>query len=123
MRTFRYDISWLLFILLHCFLSGASAQAASEPGIKVREIVPRIRENKLYVSIKVDNLFSQKVVGTIRSGLPSVVFIELTLQESGGRRIVRRRILQSISYNLWEERYTMQRDSTEERLQDFGLVK
>ncbi|MFQ5631963.1 MAG: DUF4390 domain-containing protein [bacterium] len=123
MRTVRYDIKLTILGLLQSFLIFAHAAAGSNPEIKVREVIPTIRENKLFVNVRIENLFSPKVVGTIQSGLPSVVFVELTLQEINGRRILRKRILQSISYNIWEERYTIQRDSTEESLQDFSLVK
>ena len=64
-----------------------------------------------------------KIIGTIRSGLPSVVFVDIELAEKGGRRIARQRIVQSISYDIWQERYTIERDTLRRTLANFDSMQ
>jgi hypothetical protein len=119
LRTVRYDRKKFLSLLLTSIFFFAPVQAGSAPEIKVRKVEPVLRDGKLYVNIRIDNLFTRKVIGTIQSGLPSAVLVEIQLLEKGRRKVAQKQIVQSISYNIWEERYTIVSDSTSEKLRDF----
>lgn len=122
MRTVRYDFRKFLSLLLSIILFFAPAKAGSAPEIKVGKIEPVLRDGKLYLNIHIENLFSRKVIGTIQSGLPSAVLVEIQLLENGRRKVVQKQILQSISYNIWDEQYTIVSDSSSEKLRDFDRV-
>jgi len=88
------------------------AGAGEGDAIRVESITPRLLNNQLVVSAKFENLFSNKIVGTIQSGLPSIIQIEIKLRDNVARQLAQRLFVRSISYNVWENRYTIRGDST-----------
>jgi hypothetical protein len=88
------------------YLSGQE----KEP-IRIEQITPQLSNGQLLVSAVSKNLFSQKIVGTIQSGLPAIIQIEIKLMERGDKLIARQQITRTISYNLWEERYVIHEDT------------
>lgn len=97
---------FLLFLLNISYLSGQE----KEP-IRIEQITPQLSNGQLLVSAVSKNLFSQKIVGTIQSGLPAIIQIEIKLMERGDKLIARQQITRTISYNLWEERYVIHEDT------------
>jgi hypothetical protein len=89
----------------------------------VDQIEPALVNEILTVSGVIHNLFSEKIVGTIQSGLPSMVEIEVKLLDAEGRTKLRRRYLRTISYDIWQERYTVRREDTTVVSGDFEAVK
>jgi hypothetical protein len=84
-----------------------SIAASDNNGIRIEAITAGLSRDSLVVSARFENLFSEKIIGTIKSGLPSIVQIEMRLLESGSKMIVRRQIVHNIAYDIWEERYTI----------------
>jgi len=80
--------------------------------ICVEDIQPNLIEGNLTCSAKFKNLFSRKIIGMIQSGLASIIQIEVKLLESGKKSVYREKFVRTISYNLWEERYTIQSEDT-----------
>lgn len=87
------------------------ASAGEGDAIRVTQITPRLSGQSLTVSAVCQNLFSDKIVGTIQSGLPAIVQIEIKLKDDRNKQIAQRQITRSISYNVWENRYTVAEDS------------
>jgi len=98
----------------------AFAQAGSE--ILVERITPGLSGDSLVVSADFKNLFSRKIVGTIQSGLPSIVEIQIKLFE-GTKQIVRKPISRSIEFDVWEERYRVRSPDTTQVYFEFEQVK
>lgn len=123
MRTARTQIACLILAAVHAIAPAPPAIAQTEGAVKIRDVTARAQETHLRITVEIDNLFSKKITGTIRSGLPSVVFVEIELFEKDGQRLARRRVLQRISYDIWQERYTVQRDTAIQTFDDFASVQ
>ena len=79
--------------------------------IRVVRLVPIVEAGELRARLQVENLFSKKITGTIQSGLPCIVEIEIVLQENG-KKIVQKTDFKRILYNLWEEKYEIRTEDT-----------
>ncbi|MCH8956808.1 DUF4390 domain-containing protein [candidate division KSB1 bacterium] len=119
MRKFVTE-SFIFILISVTFPSLAFAQAGSE--IRVERITPKLSGDSLLVSADFKNLFSRKIVGTIQSGLPSIVEIQIKLLE-GTKQIVRKPISRSIEFDVWEERYVVRSPDTTEVYFEFEQVK
>jgi len=91
--------------------------------IRVEQIVPSLRNDTLAVSARFTNLFSKKIIGTIQSGLPSIIQIELRLLDSRKNQLARRHISKSIAYDIWDEKYKIRHDGGEVTLARFEQVR
>lgn len=107
MRAIATNAVFSLLLLITGIARGSEGDA-----IRVERIMPRISKNQLVVSATFTNLFSNKIVGTIQSGLPSIIQIEIKLRDNAARQLAHRLLVRSISYNVWENRYTIRDDST-----------
>lgn len=112
--------SFILILISVTFPLLAFAQAAGE--ILVERITPGLSGDSLVVSADFKNLFSRKIVGTIQSGLPSIVEIQIKLFE-GTKQIVRKPISRSIEFDVWEERYRVRSPDTTQVYFEFEQVK
>ena len=72
-----------LFVLMP--LNGEKVLSDSKK-IKIEQISHFFQNDSLVVSARFASMFSSKVIGTIQSGLPAVVQIEIKL-ESGRKKI------------------------------------
>ncbi len=119
-----------------CLIKSHQGYAGDNGQIRVEQIEPGLNHGYLTVSAVFQNLFSPKIVGTIQSGLPSIVEIEIKLLREGKKSILHKHMSRSISYNIWEERYAIQSEDTTEfcnelekakyltsRLNGFALIK
>lgn len=112
--------SFILILISVTFPLLAFAQAGGE--ILVERITPGLSGDSLVVSADFKNLFSRKIVGTIQSGLPSIVEIQIKLFE-GTKQIVRKPISRSIEFDVWEERYRVRSPDTTQVYFEFEQVK
>ena len=117
-----YDMPRSIAIAVILLAWGFISFVPSDPPIKVRDVEPRLREGRILLDLEIDNLFSRKVVGTIQSGLPAVMYIDLAVQEKGRRPLLRKKIFYSISYNIWEERYTVTHDTIAQKFASFDAL-
>lgn len=99
----------VLIILLFVLVSINDKQVFSDNARKIRveQISPTLQGDSLIVSAHFVNIFSSKIVGTLQSGLPSLLQIELKVVESDGSLIVRKFITKTIEYNIWQNRYKL----------------
>ena len=118
MRKFVTE-SFIFILISVTFPSLVFAQAGGE--IRVERITPGLSGDSLVVSADFKNLFSKKIVGTIQSGLPSIVEIQIKLLE-GTRQIVRKPISRSIEFDVWEERYLVRSPDTTQVYFEFEQV-
>ncbi len=118
MRKFVKE--FFLFLILAGLPSLAFSQTGGE--IRVERITPKLSGDSLLVSADFKNLFSRKIVGTIQSGLPSIVEIQIKLLE-GSKQIVSKPISRSIEFDVWEERYLVRSPDTTIVYLEFEQVK
>lgn len=97
--------------------------AQNDSEIRVEQIIPSIRDRTLAVSAEFRNLFSKKITGTIQSGLPSIIQIEIRLQDGKGKSVLRKRLTRTVSYDIWEERYTVLAEDSAYVFTDFEAAK
>ncbi len=109
----------ILLVLLP--LNGRKVLSDSKE-IRVEQISPFFQNDSLAVSARFVNLFSSKVTGTIQSGLPAIVQIEIKL-ESGPKKIFRKSIAKTIEYNIWENRYKVSCRNQVSFFSDFETLK
>ena len=99
------------------------------------DIEPVWVDERLVVSAQCRNLFSRKSVSTLQSGLPAVVQIDIGLLEAeraktlfsgeeGNFRTVRTvRVVRSITYNIWDERYAIREGDDTAIFSDFATAE
>jgi hypothetical protein len=114
LRLFDKGFAFFLLILLTFSFKIQAGFSGDGGEIRVEKIEPGLNRGYLTVSAVFQNLFSPKIIGTIQSGLPSIVEIEVKLLQENKRSILRKSINRSISYNIWEERYSIQSQDTTE---------
>lgn len=122
MRSF---VKKFFYIFLICTipLDSTLALAEDDNKIRVRQITPELANGYLKVSVNFENLFSDRIVGTIQSGLPSIIQIEIKLYDSRNKSIFRKLISKTISYDIWEERYSIKNADTSTTFTEFEEVK
>jgi len=91
--------------------------------IIVREINPYTRNGNLCSEIGCGNLFSEKIIGTIQSGLPSIIDVKIKLAEASDKTIATKSTTIEITHNIWTETYTIKRDNRTETVPNFQIVK
>lgn len=109
-------------ILIISIFSIFTTNIAAEQ-IAVQEITPYTKQGWLCVEIRLNNLFSEKIIGTIQSGLPSIIDVKLKLVKKTNKTILSKSISIEITHNIWTETYTIKRDHHTETVQDFQIVK
>lgn len=102
-----FGIRGLLLLSLGVWPVSDSARAQTRDLMYISGVTPFVQNDTLRVSFRISNMFSQKVRGTIQSGLPSVVEYQIDLYEHK-RRLLRLHQIQRILYDVWEERYTLE---------------
>lgn len=88
-------------------------------------------DGMLTVSAESQSLFSRKSLSTLQSGLPAVIRLEISLMKSARTRslfsdgedryekMLSTEVVQSIAYNVWDERYTIRCRGKTEVFADF----
>lgn len=105
-------IKILLLILLIVGVTFCSVHASDKNDIMVTKLEPEIIEKQFAISASIENLFSSKIISTIQSGLSSIVRFEINVSETGGLKIFDKSIVYSVSYNIWDERYLIEKADT-----------
>ncbi len=100
-------LSFWAISITHC-----PGNASDKTEIVVAKIQPEIIEKQFAISASIENLFSRKIVSTIQSGLSSIIRFEINVAESGGPTIFDKSIIYSISYDIWDERYQIEKSDT-----------
>lgn len=119
MRAFATEILAAFIISL----AFSPLLRADDGEIRVEAITLALRQDTLTVSARFENLFSEKIVGTIQSGLPCIVKIEMELRENGDREVLEQEVTQTIEYDVWSEKYTIRRSDSTRVYSEFEEVK
>lgn len=103
------------------WLAAATASAGDDP-VRIVRIEPLWPAETLAVQVQLENLFSSKIEGTIRSGLPCIIDVEVKLRESGRKWLNHARYLQRLTYDIWNEIYLLERPDTTLTFTDFDAA-
>jgi hypothetical protein len=97
-HIFKIGLIWCLPV----WLFGAA------DSLKIEEAQLTQQGDSLLLHAQVNGLVDKKVRGTIQSGLPSVVEIELHIRDSAGKTLARGVLRRRIVFDVWEDRYTVE---------------
>ncbi|RMD98642.1 MAG: DUF4390 domain-containing protein [Calditrichaeota bacterium] len=111
------------FFILFLLLLRVDAAARADGNIKIDSVKAIYRDGKLWLKFQIDHLFTPRVVGTIQSGLPAIVELEVKLYRNKHRQIRHKRLFIKIAYNIWNERFIIQAQDTTKILTDFEKTK
>lgn len=123
MKKFDTGLKFFFFLQLSILLNFHKGFSGERGEIRVDQIELSLTQGYLTVAAVFQNLFSPKIVGTIQSGLPSIIEIEIRLLQEDKKSIIRKRFTRTISYNIWEERYTINSEDSTRVLNEFNEVK
>jgi|GEM_PF-5604479 len=104
-------------------LSSHSGYGKNSEEIRVENIEPGLVNGHLTISVECENLFSKKCESTIQSGLRSSIHIYFKILDSGEKCVFRDTLSHFISYNFWQEHYTVQSEDTTITFTDLEEVK
>jgi len=93
------------FYFLFSLLLAAAATAQTP---RVISILAQPAGDSLIVSVQLADIFSQKIVNTIRSGLPAVIRFDFRLVEAPERELQQMAHSLRVLYDLWSDRYRLQ---------------
>ena len=108
-RTNRFVF---IVLLVSCISSPAVLFGQGSP-VKIADIKPVILNQNIRLEFTLVPFFSEKITGTIQSGLPTLLEIETIVFDQKHQELSRHLFARRISYNMWEERYRIDEpDST-----------
>ncbi len=112
---------FITLCLLTLGLSGSAAQAREQGGRVDRVRLLRTEES-LLCDLDLSGLFTSPIESTLRSGLPVVVDVAMVMLPSTGRE--QGRLLRSeLSYDVWEDLYTLRRGTKETVFDNFDALR
>lgn len=112
----RLQKFYFLFLLL-----PAAAATAQTP--RVISILAQPAGDSLIVSVQLTDLFSPKIINTIRSGLPAVIRLDFRLLESPARELQQMTHSLRVLYDLWSDRYRLQFHQREQIAASFAEME
>ena len=126
---------WRGIAVLMLLLAPGAGRAGPGEEILVAEIQPELVDGRLAVSARCRNLFSRKSISTLQSGLPAVVRVDIDLLEASQERslfssgegdyrsVYAAELVRSISFNIWNERYSIRRGETTAVFSEFDSAR
>ncbi|HPF36104.1 MAG TPA: hypothetical protein P5571_12915 [Candidatus Krumholzibacteria bacterium] len=90
--------------LLACLLFAAGA-AVAEP--RIVSLAPVRQDDWLACRVRTVELPGEKVLSSMESGLVSAVVVQVDVIDARNRRVAGRRITLQLSFDLWDEVYTL----------------
>jgi hypothetical protein len=109
-----------VLVLSGLLLAGMSpGGATADDRIRLTAVAPAVVAETLTIDLACEELFSRRSTSTLQSGLPAVVRIDVQVRRAtrtrtllGGRgseyeTVHSTQIVRAISYDVWDERYTI----------------
>jgi len=94
-------------------VAGAGGVAAEERPF-VSEVTPYVRDSSLVCDIRSGGLFSERIVGTVQSGLPAIMEVIYAFETRGGKTVGSGVHSFELSYDVWEDVYSVAAGDTTE---------
>jgi len=119
----KIDILLSVGVFLAFVFSPSISFAGSTMHPSITKVKLYIEEEHLTGEISSTGLFSEKIVGTIQSGLPAVVKLDYKLVEIRNYTKIEGEISWSLQYDLWDDRYLVSSGDTITILDSFESMK
>lgn len=97
----------LLFVFLPLLAGLCTGEAVAEERPKVASAEVFVTDGGVVAQVTVRDLFSERIVGTVQSGLPAVVELMFKLTEGKRRTVNQGLISYELSYDVWDDRYAI----------------
>jgi len=107
---------YYFFLLL--LVAEATAQTP-----RVISILAKPAADSLTVSVQLADIFSPKIVNTIRSGLPAVIRFDFRLLEEPDHELQQMTHSLRVLYDLWSDRYRLQFNQREQIAASFAEME
>jgi hypothetical protein len=104
-----------------CMFALALAQATLITGVGdaraderpvINDASVYVRGGVVHCDLRCGNLFTERVVGTVESGLPAVVELLYTMHNADGKRVRRGLHSYELVYDVWDDVYSLDRGDT-----------
>jgi len=100
-----------LFLAQAILIAGVGdARANERPVIGGASVY--VRGGVVHCDLRCDNLFTERIVGTVQSGLPAVVELLYTMHDARDKRVRRGLHSYELVYDVWDDAYTLNRGDT-----------
>ena len=96
-----------LLIALLLLAGSASGLAASEPRPAILGVQLYVQDGMLAGNIRSDGLFSDRIAGTVQSGLPAIVELFYSLETPDNKSVKRGMRSFELRYDVWDDLYSM----------------
>jgi len=102
---------WILVVLAAQAFAGVTTVRADErPVIGGASVY--IRGGVVHCNLRCDNLFTERIVGTVESGLPAVVELLYRVHNADNKRVRRGLHSYELVYDVWDDVYSLDRGDT-----------
>ncbi|MCI0452047.1 MAG: DUF4390 domain-containing protein [Candidatus Latescibacteria bacterium] len=109
-------------IVVAAVLVVAAAEARAAPRPRVTRVDVSSTRDHVVCTITSDELFSEQVVNTVKSGLPAVVELVYRVVDARDRSLVRGLYTVEIRCDVWTDVYALVRDDTSYSYPSFETV-
>ena len=96
-----------LLIALLLLAGGASSLAAREPRPAILGVQLYVQDGMLAGNIRSDGLFSDRIAGTVQSGLPAIVELFYSLETPDNKSVKRGMRSFELRYDVWDDLYSL----------------
>ncbi|MBN1165114.1 MAG: DUF4390 domain-containing protein [Candidatus Krumholzibacteriota bacterium] len=100
-----------------------SLRAAPNSRPVITEIDLCVKKGQLSCDVKTEGLFSERIVGTVRSGLPAVVELFFHLTETNKKTVKRGVFSCSLNYDVWDDIYSLSAEDSTRRFSTFEALR
>lgn len=110
----------ILLSLAACCLLAGTVRAADPSVVAIR---PAVSDSLLVCRLETAGLPGDRIVSTLRSGVDSAVEVRVELLQENGEVIAGRDVLLVLSFDLWEEHYSVRAGEQEWRFRDLAALR
>jgi hypothetical protein len=103
---------FILCVLLGCSWAGSARAGEAESSPAILAVHLYISNEMVTGDIKSAGLFSERIAGTIQSGLPAVVEFFYSLEERGEGSVRRGVLTFELIYDVWDDYYSIKSADT-----------
>lgn len=108
-------------LLLFCGARPVRAEEETRPTIIRVEIY--VNSEKLNCDVTSRGLFSEKIVGTVQSGLPAVIELFYQMMANGKGTVIRGVHSYSLGYDVWDDVYSIAGEDSVEHFTTFNAMR
>lgn len=97
--------------------------AAAEERPYVSGVTVYVADERLVCDVNCGGLFSEQIAGTVKSGLPAVVELLFSVEESGGKSVANGLYSYELRYDVWDDVYSIRVGESVESFDTFDGLR